>query len=62
MLLTGVVSPDNSANGMINKNEKSIACCMVVATDDNSNHIPTAARRNTVNPAYNVINDPAKGI
>ena len=33
MLLIGVANPDKSANGIMIRNEKSIACCMVAATD-----------------------------
>ena len=51
MLLIGVVNPDNSAKGMINMKEKSMACCMVAATDDNRSPIPTAASKNTLRPA-----------
>jgi len=57
MLLTGVVSPDSSAKGMINKNDSSIACCMVAATDENSSPMPTAASKNTLKPAYSVMNE-----
>src|SRR5258706_9085204 len=62
MLLTGVVRPDNSENGMINKKENSIACCMVAETDANSTPMPTAASKNTLNPAYEVINGPANSM
>src|SRR4029434_11187484 len=62
MLLIGVVSPDKSEKGMINMKEKSIACCIVAATEDNKSPIPTAANKKTVRPAYKVKNDPAKGM
>src|SRR5258706_3818500 len=62
MLLTGVVRPDKSENGMINNKENSIACCIVAETDDSSSPMPTAASKNTLNPAYKVKNDPANGI
>jgi hypothetical protein len=39
ILLIGVVKPDNNENGMISRKENSIACCLVVATDDNSSPI-----------------------
>lgn len=51
MLLSGVVSPDRSMNGIISTNEKSMACCMVAATDDISNPIPIAASRKRLSPA-----------
>src|SRR6266849_8870368 len=62
MLLIGVVKPDKSEKGMINKNEKSIACCIVAATEDSKSPIPIAAKRNRVSPAYRVENGPANGM
>ena len=62
MLLIGVVSPDKSANGMIMMKEKSIACCMVAATDENNNPIPMDASTNTLRPTYSVTNEPANGM
>src|SRR5882757_10898676 len=62
MLLTGVVSPDNKANGIINKNENNIACCMVCDTDETNSPMPTAANKNKIRPVYKLKNEPANGI
>src|SRR5581483_541133 len=62
MLLTGVVSPDSSENGMMNSSADSMACCMVAITEDSSKPMPTAANRNMSSPTYKVTIEPANGI
>ena len=45
ILLMGVASPESSVNGMMNMNEKSIACCMVAAAAEISKLMPTASSK-----------------
>jgi ABC-type Na+ efflux pump permease subunit len=51
MFSIGVVIPNNRTNGIRMTKENSIACCIVVTTDDTMSPIPTAASTNSTSAA-----------